>query len=164
MSDWIRFEDGRQRNNAEYGTILKDGRMVISNDIAQAAGVLPGCYVEIYYRPDQRQIGLKVGPRTPYSLKVTSTGPKDHDFTKPLRTLKDRDAGKPSAIVSVRSFLHSRHIGLASKVRGQMFIDQVTGMFVFEFPADHEVICPSEHAAAQLEKAGFVERVAGDVG
>lgn len=165
MAEWIRFEDGRTRQHAEFGTLMKDGRLVITNDIAIASGVVPGQYVEVYYKPENKVVGLKVVPvRTPYSLKVSSTGPQEWDFTQPLRTRQGRDAGKPASVVSLRSLLNSRHIGLASKVKGHLYVDQVSGMLVFEFPESPQVITPSTHAGDQMQKMAFTERVTGDVG
>lgn len=167
MSEWIRFEDGRARNNMEYGSIMKDGRLVISNDIAVASGVVPGVWVEIYYKPSDKVIGIKPVPtQTPFSKRVISTGPKDHPFDEPIvnRRTGKRQSGKPNAVVALGSFLNSRHIGLSSKVRGHLFIDVQSGMLCFEFPDAPAVITPSVHAGDQMTKKAFVDRVAGDVG
>jgi hypothetical protein len=165
MAEWIRFEDGRSRNRSEYGTIMKDGRLVISNDIARASGVVPGAFVEVYYKPQDKQIGIKVVPaQTPYSLKVILIGPKAHPFDQPLKNAEGKTLHMPMACVSLRSFLNSRHIGLASKVRGHLYKDEVSDMLVFEFPDAPQVVTPSTHAAEQLVKKAFTERVSGDIG
>ncbi|RYD84058.1 MAG: hypothetical protein EOP84_06540, partial [Verrucomicrobiaceae bacterium] len=97
MSEWIRFEDGKSRNALEFGTIMKDGRLIISNEIAQQSGLVPGAMIEVFYKPQDKVIGLKVVPlKTPYSYSVISTGPKDHPFDQPLAEGK----GKPGAIIA----------------------------------------------------------------
>lgn len=160
MDTWIRFEESRGRRDLEYGTITKDGRLVIANDMAVATGLLPGTFVEMYYQPDSRKIGIKPVPcRSPYTLKVTHTGMVDNDFTKP-----NKRGSLPQAIISVKGFLSSRHIGLTSKIRGNLYWEPLVGMLVFEIPHEPKLVCPSEHAGAQLENKSWPDRVVGDLG
>ncbi len=165
MSEWMRFEDGKARNNMEFGSIMKDGRLIISNDIATVSGVVPGAHVEIFYQSTCKIIGLKVVPtQTPFSKRVSATCPSGHPFDTPMITRQGKKGGKPAAIVALGSFLSSRHIGLASKVRGHLFIDTVTEMLCFEFPDAPTMVEPSTHAGEQMMKNAFIESVAGDLG
>lgn len=160
MSNWIRFEHVRGRRNTEYATIGVDGRLIIPNALARKVGMIPGSHVELYYQPDTRKIGLLLlDSGTPYSMKVTSTGMLDGQFDVP-----NKSGSMPNAIVHLKSFLHSRHIGLASKIRGELYWDEVDHMLIFEIPKDPTLMPPSEHFGKQLENASWPERVVGDLG
>jgi hypothetical protein len=156
---WIRFEGTRQQNSV-FGTIDKEGRLLIRNAMAQELGILPNTHVEVYYQPDVRKIGmLPVPEKTPYSLKVNSTGRVGDPFDQetPYGSL-------PQAYISLRSFLNTRRIGLASKIRGELYWDTASGMLIFELPKAPQIIQPSDHVAAQLESVDAVDRVIGDTG
>lgn len=160
MSQWIRFEGVRGHRGSEYGTITQDGRLCIGNAMARGCGIIPGVHVEIYYQPDARKIGvMPVDTPSPYSLKVTSTGMVNGQFDVP-----NKRGSLPIAIVHLRSFMHSRHIGLSSKIRGELYWDVNDRMLIFEIPKDPKIINPSEHVGRQLENASWPERVAGDTG
>jgi hypothetical protein len=160
VSGWIRFEAVRGHRNSEYGTITQDGRLCIGNALARQTGITPGTHVEIYYQPDTRKIGIMPIPSgTPYSLKVGSTGMVDGRFDIP-----NKRGSMPIATIYLKSFLHSRHIGLASKIRGELYWDEVDRMLIFEIPKEPVAVAPSEHFGKQLENGSWPERVAGDIG
>lgn len=161
MSQWIRFEDGRSRALAEHATIMKDGRLVIKNELAQKYGLIPGKYVEIYHNPGATCLALRVMDNpSPYAIKITSSNKGGKDaFFQPCGLGK----GYPSAMVGLRGFLNSRRIGLASKVKGEFFPDAEDPAFlVFKFATPPEIMSATEHVADQFHKQSTAEKVAGD--
>lgn len=162
MSQWIRFEDGRSRALPEHATILKDGRLIIKNELARKHGIIPEKWVELYHNPETSSIALKVLDKpTPYALKISST-------TQGGASTFDQPCGKgkgyPNAVVGLRGFLTSRRIGLASKVKGEFFQDaEDPSMLVFKFATPPEMISATEHIQKQFEKVTGAEKVMGDV-
>lgn len=162
MSQWIRFEDGRSRALPEHATILKDGRLIIKNELARKYGILPGKWVELFHNPETSSIALKVmDSPSPYALKISSTTQGGIDtFSQPC----GKGKGYPNAVVGLRGFLNSRRIGLASKVKGEFFQDAEDPAFiVFRFATPPEVISATEHIQLQFEKKTGAEKVLGDV-
>ncbi len=161
MSSWIRFEDGRSRALPQHATILKDGRLVIKNELAVEFGITPGKFVEIYHSPDVSSIAFKViDEPSPYAIKVTSTTSGGAEtFNQPC----GKGKGMPSACIGLRGFLNSRRIGLASKVKGEFFRDpQHPELCVFKFAEPPVVMSATEHVRAQFHKASGAEKVVGD--
>lgn len=128
MSNWVRFEEVRGSYHDNFGTISKDGRLIISNALAQKSGLVPGSFAELFYCGTA--LGIKpMDEATFYSVKVSSTAKEDHDFTKPTEK-----GSLPSAVVSVRTLLSARRITLTKRMRGRLVWDPIDKMLVFEFP------------------------------
>jgi hypothetical protein len=155
---WIRFEDGKSRSLPQHASILKDGRLIVNNQIAKEFGLLPGKFAEIFHNPEVAALALRViDSPSPYSLRISSTVKGGID------TFDERSArgSYPSAVVGLRGFLNSRRIGLASKVKGYMYKDGE--LIVFEFAEPPQVISPTTHVRAQLGNAATAEKIAGDL-
>lgn len=162
MSQWIRFEDGRSRALPEHATIMKDGRLIIKNELARKHGVIPGRYVELFHNPDTSSIAFRVlEAPSPYAIKIiSSTAGGAETFNQPC----GKGKGYPSASIGLRGFLNSRRIGLASKVKGEFFQDaEDPSLLVFKFATPPKMISATEHIQNQFEKVSGAEKVMGDV-
>ena len=97
---------------SKFGSIGKDGRLIVPHLVVSAANASPGMYFELLVDRDNLQILARPTPvETVYSVKSTCTGKPD-EWGKP-----DEKGRTSSLIISLRSALTQMGVTVVRRLR-----------------------------------------------
>lgn len=130
---WKRVKSIKGGRGTQFGSIGKDGRLLLPSVVASAANFGPGTWVELMVADDEDMARIGIVPvrsETAYSVKVTTTG-KIEDYGK-----GPGEKGRTvSLIVPLRHALNELGRSVVKRLRVVCFWDADLEGIVIELPS-----------------------------